>query len=112
MPRAKRQPNLPHVPEHSPEDPELRDRCEDLRQFRAERIELQRKEDDALKALLAYHNTLTNKPEVFRYYDEDGKLRVARFKITVKVSVRSEKSDDAYDGDTKSKSDGDGVDVE
>lgn len=109
---ARAQQNLPEIPQHSPENPEFQELCEDVRLFRAERIEIQRKEGDAVKKLIAYRGTMTTPPETFRYLDEDGKTRVARFKSEVKVSVRSEKSDDADDSVVdKGSEDNGGVDV-
>lgn len=93
---AKRQQSIPGT-ERSPENPDLEEKCEDLRLLRAERIEIQQKEKGALDALLAYRRTMTTPVEVYRYPDEDGTIRVARFKPVIKVSVRSEKSDDADD---------------
>lgn len=105
MPRGKRQPALPGVPEHSPQNPELEEFCEDLRLLRAERIEIQQKEKQALDKLLAYRRTMADPIEIYRYLDEDGTVRIARFKTAVKVSVRSEKSDEADDGDDDSDGD-------
>lgn len=95
MPRTKKQPSLPGVPDRSPEDPDLEEKCEDLRLLRSKRIEMQQEEKSALEALLAYRRTMTTPVESYRYQDEDGITRVARFKPSIKVSVLSEKSDDA-----------------
>src|ERR1043166_463588 len=93
--------------ERSPENPEFEELCEDLRILRAERIATQSKEQEALAKLLAYRPTMGNPPDVYRYPDVDGTSRVAKFKPTVKVSIRSEKSadddddDDGGDGDDR-----------
>src|SRR6267378_4400911 len=97
-PRGAKQQQIPGT-ESSPENPDLQEKCEDLRLLRAERIAVQQKEKGALDSLLAYRRTMTNPVDVHRYLDEDGITRVARFKTAVKVSVRSEKSDDADDSD-------------
>lgn len=79
--------------EQSPKDPELQEKCEDLRLLRADRIAVQAKEKAALDTLLGHLATMTTMPAVHRYLDEDGRVRVARFKAEIKISILSEKSD-------------------
>lgn len=107
MARANRQQNIPGI-ERSPENPELEEKCEDLRLLRAERIEIQQKEKGALENLLAFRRSMVTPIDVHRYPDEDGIIRVARFKSVTKVSVRSEKSDDADHSSDDGDSDDDG----
>lgn len=117
MARGPRQTSIPGT-QSSPENPELQELCEDVRLLRADRIAGQQKEKSSVEKLLAYRRTMTTPVEVYRYVDEDGIVRVARFTPVVKVSVRSEKSDDAdnddsdADNDDSEDSDGGGVDVQ
>jgi len=104
-----RQTSIPGT-ERSPEDPVFEEKLEELRLLRQERIATQQKEKSALDAVLAYHRTKPNPPDVHRYFDQDNILRIARFKTVTKVSVRSEKSDD--DDDQSSDDDDGGVGVQ
>lgn len=109
---ARKQQSLPGVPDRSPEIPELEEMFEELRIVRGERIELQQEEKAIQDKILAYRRTMTNPIEIYKYVDEDGTTRIARFKITTKVSVRSETSDDEDGGDDDAGDDGEDVSVQ